>query len=84
MKKLINYYYDLFDNKISDTSMVVWIIWILIFIVWIIAPVKTYSTINFKSNLAEINNSKINIDFSSWDYIFLNWTKYYLSTSKQN
>ncbi len=73
MKKIISNYYGFFDNKLSDTSLVVWIIWLLIFIIGSLAPAKSYSSINYKSNILEFSYNKENKD-----YIFLNWEKYFL------
>jgi hypothetical protein len=40
--KLLKAYYDFFDTKLSDSSIVVWIIWLLIIGVWYFWATPSY------------------------------------------
>lgn len=66
-KTFIQIYYDFFDKEIWDSTLVVWIIWIMIFLAWFLWN----SQANYKSNLYEYKNNFQNI-------IVIDWKKYKL------
>jgi len=68
--KFIKYYYDFFDKKLSDSSIVVLIIWAMIFIAGYIIPTNT---IYAKSNLLESNYIVLN----DYENIIVIWWKKY-------
>lgn len=70
--KLIKAYYDFFDSKLSDSSIVVWLIWLLIILVWFFAWNINGSLI--KSNINEYRE----VTFSRWieNVIIIDWKRY--------
>jgi len=64
-KSFIQTYYDFFDKKIQDPTLVVWLIWIMIFLAWFLSN----TNVNYKWNLFEFNNKIDNI-------IYIDWKKY--------
>lgn len=70
MKKrnFINYYYDFFDRKIEDSTLVVWLIWAMIFL----AGFLSNSQANYKWNVLEYHS------FSQENIIFIDGKRYKL------
>lgn len=58
--KLLKAYYDFFDARLSDSSLVVWIIWTLIMLVWYVGSNSPYEFA--KSNVLENNKIYIAAD----------------------
>lgn len=68
IKRFINKYYDFFDNKVWDTTLVVWIISTMIFLVWFLS---NNTSSYYKSNILEYKNNNQNI-------IMIDWKRYKL------
>lgn len=70
--KLVKAYYDFFDNKLSDSSIVVWLIWLLIILVWFFSWNINNSLL--KSSVGEYRE----VTFSKWleNVITIDWKKY--------
>lgn len=72
MKKrnFINHYYDFFDKKIEDSTLVVGLIWAMIFLTWFLSN----SQANYKGNVLEYHHFSqeniISIDGKRYKLIF--------------
>lgn len=73
IKKIINKYYNFFDNTLWDTTIVVWFIWLMIFLVWFLWNTNA----SFKWNILEYNKKQENI-------IVIDGIKYKLHLEKLN
>jgi hypothetical protein len=73
--KLLKAYYDFFDAKLTDSSLVVWIIWALIMLVWYVWAENPYQYtkssvldsnkiyISSESNIVDIWGKKYRVIF---------------------
>lgn len=69
-KKILTFYYKIFDEEIWDSTIVVGLIWLMIFFVWFFWEVNAR---NFKSNVLEYNNNLND------NIVFIDWKKYRLT-----
>ncbi len=67
-KTFIEFYYDFFDNRIEDSTLVVWLIWVMIFLAWFLSNTQA----NYKSNILEYSNKFDNV-------VYIEWKKYKLT-----
>ncbi len=71
IKDIINWYYNLFDNKLKKNNFIVIIIVsIMVFSIWLFLPNNNHKYL--KSNLLESKNSYIN------KVVNIDWVKYRL------
>lgn len=73
LKKLINFYCDLFDRETTNSTIVVWAIWLLIMSAWIAFQPANQSSI--KGSLIEFNSQS---DFNRENIVFVWWKQYKL------
>lgn len=62
IQRIIDNYYDFFDNKVGDSSLVVALVWVLILIVWLIVPTNSNaykSSIYGSQNIPTVKESSI-------------------------
>jgi len=69
-RKLIQYYYDFFDKRIENSTLVVWLIGTMIFLAWFLS--NTWAS--YKSNVLEYKNmntsNTVIIDGKKYKIIF--------------
>lgn len=71
--KFLKHYYDFFDSKLSDSSLVVWIIWLLILWVWYFWwQQNSYASSSLKSSIMESNV------LDTQNIVMIWWKKYKL------
>lgn len=73
MLKLIEIYYNFFDKKLSDSTIVVWIIWLLIYLVWSISYLSRTEWYFLKWDI--ISSQKYHTE-NSKNIVSINWIKY--------
>ena len=84
IKNLIESYYYFFDEKLKNTTVIVWLIGILILIVWIIFWSDNYSELLTKSMKTNVLESQVDYDWESPRNLFTTngniieiwWVKY--------
>lgn len=62
-------YYDFFDKKIEDSTLVVGLIWVMIFLAWFLSNTGA----SYKSNILEYNKTSSNtvmIDGKTYRVVF--------------
>lgn len=69
--KFIEYYYDFFDKKIWNSSIVVGLIWLMIFLAWFLLE----WTRAYKASLLDYNSLKYD-NKSYYSVVSINWKKY--------
>lgn len=66
---IIKMYYDFFDKKIEDSTLVVGLIWVMIFLAWFLSNTGA----SYKSNILEYNQTSSNtvmIDGKTYRVVF--------------
>lgn len=66
-KTFIQSYYDFFDRKIQDSTLVVGLIWFMIFLAWFLANINADYT---KSSVLEFSSKKED------NIVYIEWKKY--------
>lgn len=71
IEKFVQSYYDFFDKKIWDSTIVVALIGVMIFLAWFLSHENVN---NYKSNILEYNNknydSMVSIDGKKYKIVF--------------
>lgn len=78
LKKLLDTYYKLLDEKLENWTIVVILIAILIVSVSLIIN-NTNAKLYAKNNILEINRNTTHSNIYKWSFLELNWIKYKIS-----
>jgi hypothetical protein len=73
IKKIIKLYYDFFDKKLNNSTLVVLIISAFVLSVWVFIPNNWIISASYKTNIIESNNRE-----RPESIIIINWKKYRL------